>query len=255
MRGIIMVRKIFTLTLVLTLLSILTASAQTVDEILNKYYDARGGYEKLKSVNTMKSTGKQLIMGMEIPFTIQQKRPNLIRVEATVQGQTMVQGYDGKTAWSINPLTGATVPQTLPEDQAKNIVEQADIDGYLIDYKEKGHSVELIGKEEMDGTKVYKLKVTLKDGDIRYNYLDAEKFLELKVVAKIKRQGTEIDAETYCGDYKKIDGMMMAHSFETKRGGTIVSQITINSIELNCEMDDAIFKLPVKTVQEEAPKQ
>ena len=244
-----MVRKIFALTLALILLSILNASAQTVEEILKKYYDSRGGYEKLKSVNTIKSTGTQLIMGMQIPFTIQQKRPNLIRIEATIQGQTMVQGFDGKTAWSINPLTGSTDPQILPEDQAKNIIEQADIDGYLIDYKEKGNTVELIGKEDLDSTQVYKLKVTLKDGDIRYNYLDAKNFLELKVIAKIKRQGTEIDAETYYSEYKEVDGIMMAHSFETKRGGTTISQITMNNIELNSEMDNALFKLPVTTVQ------
>jgi len=250
-----MSRKILALTLVLLIFSAFTASSQTLDDILNKYYEARGGYEKVKSVKSMKTTGKQMVQGMEVPFIIQQKRPNLLRIEATLQEQTIIQGYDGETAWMINPLTGSNDPQTLPEEQAKNIIEQADIDGYLVDYKEKGHTVELIGEEDVEGTAAYKLKVNLKNGDIRYNYLDAEYFLELKVIAKIKRQDTEIEAVTYYSDYKEVDGMMMAHSFETKRGGTTVSQIAVDNIELNVEMDDAIFKIPAKTEKEETPKQ
>jgi len=250
-----MSRKIFSITLIFIIFSAITLSAQTLDEIMKQYYEARGGYEKIKSVQTMKATGKQMVQGLEIPFIIQQKRPNLLHVEATVQAQSIIQGYDGETAWMVNPLTGSTDPQALPEEQAKNIIEQADIDGYLVDYKEKGHTVELLGKEDMEGTEVYKLKITLKDGDIRYNYLDTEYFLELKVIAKIKRQDTEIEAETFYSDYKEIDGMMIAHSFETKRGGATISQIAIDSIAVNVEMNDAIFKMPVITEKKEEPKQ
>jgi len=250
-----MSRKIFSITLIFIIFSAITLSAQTLDEIMKQYYEARGGYEKIKSVQTMKATGKQMVQGLEIPFIIQQKRPNLLHVEATVQAQSIIQGYDGETAWMVNPLTGSTDPQALPEEQAKNIIEQADIDGYLVDYKEKGHTVELLGKEDMEGTEVYKLKITLKDGDIRYNYLDTEYFLELKVIAKIKRQDTEIEAETFYSDYKEIDGMMIAHSFETKRGGATISQIAIDSIAVNIEMDDAIFKMPAKAEKEQPPKQ
>lgn len=250
-----MFRKIFSLILMLIILFGIQATAQTLDEILKNNYEAQGGYDKIKAVKSIKITGKQLVQGMEIPFIIQQKRPSLLHVEATVQGQSIIQAYDGETAWMVNPLTGSTDPQTLPEEQAKRIIEQADMDGHLVDYKEKGHEVELIGKEDMEGTEVYKLKVTLKNGDIRYDYLDAEFFLELKVVAKIKQQDTEIEAETYFSDYKEVDGMMMAHSLETKRAGTVVSQITIDNIALNVEVDDSIFKMPQKTEKKEAPKE
>jgi len=250
-----MYRKVFLLTLVLALISTLTLSAQTLDEILKSYYEARGGYDQVKAVKSMKATGKQMMQGIEIPFTFYQKRPNLLRAELTVQGQAIIQGYDGETAWLINPLTGSTDPQTLPEEQAKQIIEQADMDGHLFDYKEKGHTVELIGKEDMEGTEVFKLKVTLKDGDIRYDFLDAEYFVELKVTAKIVRQETEIEVDTYMSDYKEVGGLMIAHSMETRRGGTTVSQITMDTIELDVEVDDSMFKMPAKTEKEETPKQ
>lgn len=250
-----MSRKIFSFTLIVILFSAIMVSAQTLEEILNQYYEARGGYDKIKSVQTMKTAGKQLVQGIEVPFTIQQKRPNFLHIQATVQGQSIVQGYDGETAWMINPLLGSTDPQTLPAEQAKQIIEQADIDGHLVDYKDKGHTVELIGKEDMEGTEVYKLKVTLKNGDVRYDFLDAEYFLELKVLAKIKRQDTEIEAETFLSDYKEVDGMMMAHAFETKRGGAVVSQITIDSIQVNTEMDEALFKMPASAEKKDVPEQ
>lgn len=250
-----MYRKVFLLTLILTIFTSLTLSAQTLDEILKSYYEARGGYDNVKAVKSMKATGKQMMQGIEIPFIIYQKRPNLLRVEVTVQGQTILQGYDGETAWMVNPLTGSTDPQIMPEEQAKQILEQADMDGHLFDYKEKGHTVELIGKEDMEGTEVYKLKVTLKDGDIRYDYLDAEYFVDLKVAAKIVRQETEIEVETYLSDYKEVEGLMMAHSMETRRGGTTVSQISMDTVELDVEMDDSMFKMPAKAEKEETPKQ
>jgi len=249
-----MSKRISILTLIFTLFLALQLSAQTLDDILKKYYEARGGYEKIKSVKTMKATGKQLVQNMEVPFTIRQKRPNMMRVEATLQGQTIVQAYDGETAWTVNPLTGSTDPQTLPKEQTKQIIEMADIDGHLVDYKEKGNKVELLGKEEVEGTETYKLKVTLKDGDVRYDYLDAEYYLELKVVAKIKRQDTEIELETYYSDYKPVDGLMLAHSFENRRAGNVFSQIILDKIELNVPMDDSIFKLPQKSGAKEAAK-
>lgn len=250
-----MSRKIFTLTLIVIVLLALTVSAQTLDEILKKYYEARGGYEKIKAIQTTKLSGKQMVQGLEIPFTIQQKRPNMFRADATLQGQTIIQAYDGKTAWILNPLTGSTDPIVLPEEQAKRIVEQAEFDGPLFDFKEKGHTVELIGKEDMEGTPVYKLKITLKDGDIRYYFLDVEYFLELKVASKFKQGETEIDVETFLSDYKDVNGQMVAHAVESKRGGTTISQITLETVEFDVPVDDSIFVMPAKSEEEKKPQQ
>lgn len=251
-----MYRKLFVLTALFALIICSLAIAQeTVEDIIKKNIEARGGYDKIKAVKTVKMTGKQMMQGIEVPFTIVQKRPNNIRLEATVQGQTLVQAYDGENPWWINPFMGSTDPQKMPEDQAKSILEQSDIDGHLVDYKDKGHTVELIGKEDMEGTEVYKIKVVLKNGEIRYDLIDTEYFLELKTIAKLERQGTELEAETTISDYKEVDGMMIGHSIETKVGGNTVSQIVIETIETNVDVDDSIFKMPASDKGQETPKQ
>lgn len=250
-----MSRKIFTLALIFVIFSALAVSAQTLDEILQKYYDARGGYEKIKAIKTTKMTGNQMMQGLEIPFTIQQKRPNLFRADVTVQEQGIIQAYDGKTAWVVNPLSGSTDPVVLPEEQAKRFKQQADFDGPLFDYKEKGNTVELLGKEDMEGTPVYKLKITLDDGDVQYTFLDAEYFLELKVTTKVKQGESEIEVETFLSDYKEVDGQMIAHAIESKTGGNVVSQLTIETVEFDVPVEDAIFVMPTKSEEEKKPQQ
>lgn len=242
-----MSRKFFSLTFVLMILATLTASAQTLDEILQKYYDARGGYEKIKAIQTTKITGKQMVQGMEIPFVIYQKRPNLFRADATVQAQTIIQAYDGTQAWMVNPLTGSTDPVVLPEEQAKQFKEQSDFDGPLFDFKEKENTVELLGQEDMEGTAVFKIKITLKDGDVRYFFLDAEVFLELKVTSKMKQGETEFEIETFLSDYKEVNGQMVAHAVESKRGGTTISQISMETVEFDVLVDDSFFVMPIKS--------
>lgn len=242
-----MSRKFFSLTFVLMILATLTASAQTLDEILQKYYDARGGYEKIKAIQTTKITGKQMVQGMEIPFVIYQKRPNLFRADATVQAQTIIQAYDGTQAWMVNPLTGSTDPVVLPEEHAKQFKEQADFDGPLFDFKEKENTVELLGQEDMEGTAVFKIKITLKDGDVRYFFLDAEVFLELKVTSKMKQGETEFEIETFLSDYKEVNGQMVAHAVESKRGGTTISQISMETVEFDVPVDDSFFVMPIKS--------
>lgn len=218
--------------------------AQSVDEIIKKNIEAKGGYDKIKSVHSFKMAGNVTQQGMEIPFTIHQKRPSFFRLEATVQSQTMVQAYDGETAWWIFPFMGDPTPQKMPEDQAKEIIDQAEFDGHLVDYKQKGHKVEFLGKEDMEGTEVLKLKLTKKDGDVQYYYLDAEYNIELKISSKRKQGESELEVDTYLSDYKEVNGLMIAHSMESKVGGNTVNQIQIESIEMNVEVDGSQFKMP-----------
>jgi len=250
-----MIRRISILVFSVFVLFCVQASAQTVDELINKNIEARGGLEKLKAVKTMRMTGKMIMQGMEVPVTMQMKRPNLMRMEMTFQGRTMVMAYDGVTAWWIMPFTGSSEPEKVPEDQAKNLQDQADFDGALVDYKEKGHTVELIGKEDMEGTPVYKLKLTKKNGDIQYIYLDAENFLELKTTGKRKVQGAEIEGESYISDYKSVSGLMIPHAIETKAKGQPFSQtIKFDKVELDVPLDDSIFKMPAKSQDKQPPK-
>lgn len=241
-----MVRKTLAGIAVLAVLASL-ASAQTADELIAKNIQAKGGMEKLKAVKSVRATGKITGgPGMEFPFVMVNRRPNNTRLEFTFQGMTGVQAYDGKTAWMSMPFMGKKDPEVMPADESKMIQEQADFDGPLVDYKEKGNTVELVGKEQVEGADAFKLKVTLKNGDIRHVYLDAETYLELKMEARRMVRGTEIDGESLYGDYKEVSGMMMAHAMESGAKGSPQRQkMTIEKIELNPDLADSLFVMPI----------
>ena len=226
----------------------LTAAAQdlTVDQIIAKNIEAHGGLEKIKAQKTLRFSGRMTLgPGLEAPAVMEQKRPGSFRLEITLQGLTAVQAYDGQTGWQINPFAGKKDPELMGEDDLKEAQEQADIDGPLIDYKAKGNKVELVGREKVEGSDAYKLKVTLKNGDVHYFYLDADTFLEIKEESKRMIRGTEVEGETTFGDYKEEGGVMMPHSFESgPKGSTQKQHITIEKVEINPPIEDARFKLP-----------
>lgn len=228
------------------------AAAQDLKEVLNNYYEAIGGLDAWKQVNSMKMTGSLMMggMGVEAPFTVTTKRPKKVRVEFTFQGMTGIQGYDGETAWQVMPFMGKADPEVMPADQAKEVIEQADFDGVLIGYEEDGHQVELVGLEETEGTEAYKLKVTKKNGDVEYYYLDSEYFIPIKVEGSREMQGRVIEFETILSDYKDVGGLMIPHSIESKPKGAPAGQVvTIDTIELNVEPADSLFVMPEKATE------
>jgi outer membrane lipoprotein-sorting protein len=230
--------------------------SQTADEIIAKNVQARGGMDKLKSVQTMKSTATMAMgPGMEAPGMMIQKRGNLARLEFTIQGLTAVQAYDGKNAWAIMPFMGKKDPELMSGDESKELEEMADIDGPLVDYKSKGHQVELLGKEKIEGTDAYKLKVNLKNGDVLTVYIDADSFLEIKDEMKRNVRGTEQLVESSIGDYKEVGGIIFPFAIESGVKGSAEKQkITFSKIELNVPADDSIFKMPPPAPKTDAPK-
>ena len=243
-----MLKKAVFLTLVGALLASPVA-AQDLDEVLDNYYEAIGGIEAWKALNTMRATGSMAMggMGIEAPFVVTVKRPNKVRIEFTFQGMTGVQAYDGETAWMLMPFMGKTDPEVMPDDMAKDVLDQADIDGALVDWQADGHQVELMGKEETAGTETYKLKVTKKNGDVEYYFLDAEYFIPIKMEGSREVQGRVVEFETILSDYKEVNGLMIAHSVEAKPKGAPSGQvITIEQVEVNIDVDDSAFTMPEK---------
>ena len=230
--------------------------AQTADEIIAKNVQARGGAEKLKSVQSIKSTATlSMGPGMEAPGVLIQKRPALARLEFTIQGLTAVQAYDGKNAWQIMPFMGKKDPELMSADEAKETEEMADVDGPLVDYKSKGHQVELLGKEKIEGTDAYKLKLTMKNGDVQTIYIDADSFLEIKEETKRTVRGSEQEVESAIGDYKEVNGILFPFAVESNVKGSAEKQkITITKVELNLPTDDSIFKMPPPAPKADAPK-
>lgn len=224
----------------------LPAHAQTAEELIAKNLKAKGGLEKIKAVKSVRASGHMTLgPGMEAPFVMTLKRPNEMRMEVTVQGTVGVQAFDGKNAWAFLPFMGQTSPQPLPAEQAKMVEEQADFDGPLVDYKVKGVRVEAAGRDTVEGKNAYKLKVTRADGQVRYLYLDPERYLEIKTSGKRNVGGTEVDIESRISDYKDVGGVLMAHSIESGVAGTSTRQkFLVERYELNVEVAESAFTMP-----------
>lgn len=226
---------------------------KTVDEVIAKSIEAVGGREKIDAVKSLRMTGKMVMGGgmMEMLVTVEAKRPGKMRMEFTFQGMTGIQAYDGKDGWFVMPFAGKTDPEKMPPDQAKLMKQEADMDGPLVDYRKKGHKVELMGKEEADGSDAYKLKVTRESGDVDYIFLDAEYFLPIKIEGKRTIQGAQIEFELALGDYKEVNGLLVAHSIETRKGPGGANTITFEKVEMNVPLSDERFTMP-KVKKEEA---
>lgn len=244
-------RKTFAWLLVAGLTSA-AAWAQTADEIIEKHLQAMGGKDKIKAVQSERLTGKMTLgQGMEAPFTMEMARPNKTRMEFTIQGMTGIQAFDGTTGWSVMPFMGKTEPEAMPAEDATKMQEQSDIDGLLVDYKEKGRQVEYAGKEDLEGTPVHKLKVTQKSGDVVFVYIDAEQYMLLKQAGKTKIRGQEVESETTFGDFKTVDGLIFPHSIEQKAQGMPAGMVmTISKIEVNPSLGEARFTMPVAEKKE-----
>lgn len=219
-----------------------TASAQSVDEIVAKNIKAKGG-DKWKSIQSMRLTARINIQGMELPMTIVSKRPNLMRQDMTFQGVSIVQAYDGTTAWTINPMTGSDTATEVPAPVAESLKEQADFDGPLIDYKAKGHTVELVGNEKLADKDVHHLKLTKKDGKATHFYIDAATGVELKVVSEADLGTGPIKIETELSNYQTVDGILVPMAIRQSTPQGPVS-ITVDKVEFNVNVDDSIFKMP-----------
>jgi len=207
---------------------------------------ARGGVEKIKAIKSVRMTGKIYVENMQIGAVLLIKRPGAARVDASFQGMKMVRSFDGESAWQIDMLEGKPDPEKMTGDDEKEMKDLADIDGPLVDYKAKGNTVELVGKEDLEATPVYKLKVTDKSGDIRYIYLDCQNYLELKTSARRKVNGRDAVSDEYYSDYKAVGGVFFPHSIESKTDGEVEDRIVVDKIELNVDIDDTIFKMPKK---------
>lgn len=219
----------------------------TLDDLVAKNIEAKGGSNALRAVQSLRLKGKMLVNQGQIEFAYVQmkKRPGEVRTEATLQGMTMVQAYDGAQGWKVSPFGGRKDPEKMSADDTKSLVEEAEIDGPLVDWKAKGSTVDYLGTEDVDGTLAHKLKVARKNGDISYVYLDPDHFLEIRVLTQRIEQGAQVEVETDLGDYEKINGVFLPFSIEAgPKGSSDKQKIVIEKAETNVPIDDGIFRFP-----------
>jgi outer membrane lipoprotein-sorting protein len=225
-----------------------TSFAQTADEIVAKHIEAIGGAEKWKALKSMQMNNKFNVQGMDIESKTSIVAGKSLKTEVSVMGQEIITAVDGETGWMQRPamMGGTGEPEDMPGAEIKEALKQTNLGGALLNYKEKGSTLELVGKEKLDGADVYHLKLTEKNGDVSNLFLSASTYYTLKSAGKRRVQGQEIDAEVNYSNFKQVEGLTFPHTMETPSpmGGTMT--IETESIKLNPTLDEAIFKKPVK---------
>lgn len=240
-----MKRYIFLISIILLSVFLKRGFSQTVDEVIDNHAKAMGGADKLLSLRSIKYHGKISDNGVDVPTVMRVKREGKARVDMTYQGMDMIRASNGIIGWFLDPFQGKKEAEKMPSEQIKQLKKNAEIEGSLINYKQKGYKVELYGLDDFEGSEVYKIKLTDKDGDVTYYYIDASSNLILKQTSKRKVGEKEISNETIYGNYQKIDGIMIPMSIEFKEIGSNNIQITtVEKIELNADIDDEIFEMP-----------
>jgi hypothetical protein len=239
-----MIRTFSTLLSVALIAPIVTA-AQTIDEIIARNLQARGGLEKIRSVKTIRTSGTLSQGGFRAAFVQENQRPNKVREETIIQGMAEIEAFDGKTGWRVSPFGGRKDPDLLSADDMKSLVEDADLDGQLVDYRNKDHRAELIGHDSVEGTDCYKIKLTLNSSDVRYYYIDTDSFLELKVETERRIRGTVQYNETLYGDYEQVNGIYFPFAFESgQKGSPYRVKFTVDKVELNVPLGESRFSIP-----------
>jgi hypothetical protein len=221
--------------------------APTVDELVAKNVQAKGGADKLRALQSVRLTGKLLIRQgqVELRYTELKARPNKIRSEATLQGMTAVNAYDGKEGWRISPFQGRKDPEKMSADDVKPLMEDAEIEGPLVDWKAKGSAVEYLGTEDVEGTAAHKLKVTRQNGDVSFVYLDPDHFLEIRILTQRVQHGAQVEEETEFGDYEQVNGVFIPFAVDSgHKGDPDKQRIMIEKAEANVPIDDAVFRFP-----------
>lgn len=238
-----MKKLIFTTLTVLFAAFFMTVSAQTLDEILNKHFKAVG-QENLMAAKSFSVKAKLSQMGMEMPMEMKIKKTGQFLITVTMQGEKMIQAFDGEKGWMIAPWISAE-PVELSGEQLKQAQDQANLEGELYNFKTKGSTAEFAGKVNLDGKEAYRIKLTTSDGNAKDYFIDAQNYYITKVKAQVSAQGQTVNVEQNMSDYKTIDGITMPMKIETKSPmGT--GLIIMEEIKFNEKFDDAIFKQPIK---------
>lgn len=228
------------------------APTPTVDQLVQKNSEAKGGAAALEAIKTIRFEGRLLINQgqVELKSTETKKRPGKVRTDAVLQGMNLVQAYNGVSGWKIFPIYGRKDPEKMSADEAKSLVEDAETGGPLENWKAQGKTVTYLGTEDVEGTAAHKLKVVRKNGDVTYVYLDPDHFLEIRTLDQRTEQGARVEVETELGDYEEVNGVYFPFSIESgNKGSTDKQKTIIEKGEANVPVDDAIFEFPAKAAK------
>lgn len=229
----------------LLLLALTAAPPMTLEELLQKNYAARGGLEALRAVKTLRmKTHNEGGWGYFETITTT-ARGLKSRSDTTSQGLTESSAVDGFTGWKTNAFGGRKDAIAMSPDELRIALDDADLDGPLVDWKQKGNGVELAGLEDVDGSSAWKVKCTRRSGTVEFWFLDADSFIEIKVLTQRRVRGALQEFETEFGNYAKVDGVYFPFSYESRaRRSQYTSRTSVDQVETNVKVDDSFFAKP-----------
>ncbi|MCB0401904.1 MAG: outer membrane lipoprotein-sorting protein [Flavobacteriales bacterium] len=256
-------KKIATIVLIL-LTAQIQLKAQTAEEIVANYLQNIGGEEALRAIKGTRMTAKVNAQGMELPLEIINMSDGKMLVKFELQGQEIIQqAFDGETAWGINFMTQKA--EKSDAEDTENIKRQiGDYPDVFLDYTKKGYTIELMGKETVEGTECFKVKLTKKpmlaDGEevenVNFYYFDTENFIPIVVEAEIKSgQMKGSISQTVYSDYQEVNGVYFPFSIDQRLKDSGQGQpVVIEKVEVNPEIDEAMFKFVEAPSAEEGTK-
>jgi hypothetical protein len=221
--------------------------SQTAEELVSKNVEARGGLDKINAIKTARISGKAVTPdGTPLSFVIENARPDLYRMNFTLAGMTGVEAYDGTAGWQIQPFGGRKDPQLMGEDDLRDLLTEPDFEGPLVNYQARGNKVEFLGHDLVDGDDTLRLKVTLKDGDVAYCYLDPDTYMEIRREVQMFIRGSVREKDIDFGSYKPVAGVMFPFSITEAKKDDPNSGITlsVDKIEVNVPLAESEFAVP-----------
>lgn len=229
----------------LALLISLSSLAQTADEVIQKLNANMGGLEAFNKITTAKMTGYYSVQGQDFPLSLQVINGKAMRTDVQVAGQQVINCYNNGKGWKVNPYAGATKPVVVTGSELSDLKIQSYLSNQLMDHKERGHQVELLGQEAVEGISCFKIKLTNNnDGRITYYFIAATDYSLIKSVTEKELQGTKMDVETWFSDLKETGGVKIYMRRDTKIDGQIIQTIKLEKVELDVAIDNKIFEIP-----------
>ncbi len=220
------------------------AAAMTVDEVIAKHVEARGGLDAWARIDSLKATGSFTAFSKISPFTLHRDRDEKYHLDHVLDDKRVTIGYDGETAWWINPWYEVPWAQKMTGQDLKVFMQEVDFASPFLHYQDKGYQVELLGEGDLDGQKALKVQLTRPDASVETWYLDPETFLELGYDAEGSDFGEPAPQRAFIEDFRRVDGVMIPHFIE-KQWYTRDRIMEIDKIETNLEIDDALFHMPL----------
>jgi len=236
--------SIFILSFFLVVLMTSSGSGQTAEEIIKRMIEVQGGKKVFESIKDMTLSGNLEVVqqGLSGSITIYKKEPDKMRRDIEIMGMIITQAYDGETAWGVNIQTGKT--EEMEEQQAADMKRQS-LPTIAMLYPEKyGFSFDYKGNEKIEDKDYFVIEFTYPDGFKATLHVDTETYLTYKASAKtMGPMGYDVQSEQFTSDYKKVDGMLIAHSIVQFIEGEEFMKITFTSVKFNTGLEDSFFKM------------